>query len=80
MLLETAPMESGLNWRLLKMGKTFATYRKHHGDSPAGHIYLDKEGACTITLTGAASMPQEELDSYGEIMAEALNKSVCGSI
>ncbi len=36
--------------------------------------------ACTITLTGAVSMSQDELDSYGEIMAEALNKFVCGGI
>jgi|TARA_Y100000296_G_scaffold8585_1_gene10117 hypothetical protein len=57
------------------MSKVFATYHKHHGDDPEGHIYLDKEGACTITLEGAASMSQDELDSYGEIMAEALNKS-----
>tara|TARA_Y100000310_G_scaffold339796_1_gene433599 strand:- start:489 stop:677 length:189 start_codon:yes stop_codon:yes gene_type:complete len=62
------------------MSKTFATYKKHGYDHAEGHIYLDKEGACTITLEGAASMSQEELDSYGEIMAEALNKSVCGSI
>ena len=68
------------------MSKEFATYKKHHGDHPAGHIYLDKEGACTITvratisLDGAASMSQDELDGYGEIMAEALNKSVCGSV
>ena len=62
------------------MSKVFATYKKHHKDSPEGHIYLDKEGACTITLEGAASMSQDELDKYGEIMAEALNKSVCGSV
>ena len=62
------------------MSKLFATYTKHHRDDPEGHIYLDKEGACTITLTGAANMPQHELDRYGEIMAEALNKSVCGSV
>ena len=68
------------------MSKVFATYKKHHTVHPAGHIYLDKEGACTIavratiSLDGAASMPQKELDKYGEIMAEALNKSVCGSI
>ena len=61
------------------MSKVFATYHRHHGDDPEGHIYLDKEGACTITLEGAASMSQDELDKYGEIMAEALNKSVCGS-
>jgi len=62
------------------MSKVFATYKKHGYDHAEGHIYLDKEGACTITLEGAASMTQEELDSYGEIMAEALNKSVCGSV
>ena len=69
------------------MSKVFATYKKHyHDDYAEGHIYLDKEGACTITvratisLDGAAAMSQEELDSYGEIMAEALNKSVCGSV
>jgi len=68
------------------MSKVFAKYTRHHGDHPAGHIYLDKEGACmirvraTISLDGAASMSQDELDGYGEIMAEALNKSVCGSI
>ena len=62
------------------MSKVFATYKKHYKDSPEGHIYLDKEGACSITLEGAAAMSQDELDRYGEIMAEALNKSVCGSI
>ena len=63
------------------MSKVFATYKKHyHDDYAEGHIYLDKKGACTITLEGAASMSQDELDKYGEIMAEALNKSVCGSI
>ena len=74
------------------MSKVFATYKKHYNDYPEGHIYLDKEGrmvggnsgiqyrACTITLEGAASMSQDELDSYGEIMAEALNRSVCGSV
>ena len=63
------------------MSKVFATYKKHyHNDYAEGHIYLDKEGACSITLEGAASMSQDELDKYGEIMAEALNKSVCGSV
>jgi len=69
------------------MSKVFATYKKHYNDYPEGHIYLDKEGACTMTISGrmifldgAASMSQEELDGYGEIMAEALNKSVCGSV
>ena len=60
------------------MSKTFATYHKHFLDitQAEGHIYLDKEGACTITLTGAASMSQDELDHYGRIMAEALNREI----
>lgn len=48
-------------------------YRKHFRDYAEGHIYLDKPGAVTIELTGAASMTQEELDFYGGIMAAALN-------
>ena len=57
----------------------FAVYLKHYKDDAEGHIYLDKEGACTITLRGsgfkgAAAMSQDELDRYGEAMAEALNK------
>ena len=63
------------------MSRVFATYKPHYkAGEPEGHIYLDKQGACKITLTGAAAMKQHELDSYGEIMAEALNKSVCGSV
>jgi hypothetical protein len=60
------------------MSKVFAKYTKHNGFSPAGHIFLDKEGACTIHLEGAAAMSQEELNHYAEIMTEALNKSVSG--
>ena len=55
------------------MSKPFATYKKHGYDHAEGHIYLDKEGACTITLEGAASMAQDELDLYGNIMAKAIN-------
>ena len=59
----------------------FATYLKHYKDDAEGHIYLNKEDACTITLRGlgfkgAAVMSQEELDRYGEVMAEALNKEM----
>jgi len=57
----------------------FATYTKHHRDGPEGHIYLDKEGACTITLEGAASMTQDELDAFAEHMVEGLNRSICGT-
>lgn len=56
-------------------GKEFATYGKHYKDFAEGHVFLDKEGACTITLTGAASMSQEELDKYAKIMTKALNQN-----
>ena len=55
----------------------FAVYLKHYKDAAEGHIYLDKQGflgACTITLKGAVAMSQDELDYYGKVMAEALNK------
>ena len=52
----------------------FAVYNPHYRHFPEGHIFLDKESACTITLQGAASMPQEELDMYAKIMVEALNE------
>ena len=61
-----------------QMSKQFATYKPHHRDNPEGHIYLDKEGACTITLTGAASMSQNELDLYGNMMAKAISKQFRG--
>ena len=48
-------------------------YHRHYRPDAEGHIFLDKKGACTIALTGAAAMTQEELDFYGEIMAVALN-------
>ena len=53
--------------------KQFAKYKKHRKDHSEGHIFLDKDGACTITLTGAASMTQDELDYYGELFTKALN-------
>jgi hypothetical protein len=58
------------------MSKVFATYTKHHRDDPEGHIYLDKEGACTITLSGAASMKQRELDAFAAHMVGGLNRSI----
>jgi len=61
------------------MSKVFATYKKHHKDSSEGHIYLDKEGACTITLEGAASMSQDELDAFAAHMVNGLNDSICGT-
>ena len=56
------------------MSKPYATYKTHYKvGEPEGQIYLDKEGACTITITGAASMRQHELDLYGKSMAEGIN-------
>ena len=54
----------------------FAKYKNHHKDHSEGHIFLDKDGACTITLTGAASMTQDELDYYGELFTKALNGEI----
>ena len=47
-------------------------YSKHYRENAEGHIFMDKPGAVTIGLTGAASMTQEELDFYGGIMADAI--------
>jgi hypothetical protein len=53
---------------------TKAEYSPHYLDDARGHIYIDKPGACTIDLTGAAAMTQEELNFYGKIMAKALSE------
>ena len=62
----------------------FAKYTNHYKDHSEGHIFLEKDGACTITLTGAASMTQDELDYYGELFTKALNEEFdddyCNSI
>lgn len=50
-----------------------ATYSRHHFALPEGHVFIDKPGACTVTLVGAASMSQDELDRYGELLAQAIN-------
>lgn len=47
-------------------------YSKHCRPHAQGHIYIDKPGACTVSLVGAAAMTQEELDIYGEIFQTAL--------
>jgi hypothetical protein len=52
----------------------YATYSRHYKTDAQGHIFLTKEGACTITLVGAASMSQKELNEHAEIMVDALNK------
>ena len=54
----------------------FAKYTNHYKDHSEGHIFLEKNGACTITLTGAASMTQDELDYYGELFTKALNEEI----
>jgi hypothetical protein len=50
-------------------------YRPHFREHAEGHIFLgkDKVGAVTIQLTGAASMRQDELDFYGNLISKALN-------
>ena len=57
------------------MAKKKYVYNGHFKDYSEGHIFIEKEGACTITLTGAASMSQKELDDFGNKIAELLNKN-----
>ena len=47
------------------------TYTPHYKDQPEGHIFIKKSGACTITLTGAAAMTQDELNKFGKLFANA---------
>jgi len=47
------------------------TYHRHFTEEAKGHIFIEKSGSCTITLTGAAAMTQEELDKYGRLFANA---------
>jgi hypothetical protein len=54
-----------------RLGKV--RYRPHCFEHPEGHIFLDCEGPCTITIQGAASMPQSELDEYGRLFASILS-------
>ncbi|MBB3752564.1 hypothetical protein FHT44_005076 [Mycolicibacterium sp. BK634] len=49
-----------------------AKYSRHYRDHAEGHVFIDKPGACTVQLTGAASMAQSELDGYGELLARAI--------
>lgn len=52
-----------------------ASYSRHYFHDARGHVYIDKPGACTITLVGAADMTQTELDHYGELFASAIRDS-----
>jgi hypothetical protein len=51
------------------------SYSPHNFEHAEGHIYIDKPGACTITLTGAHLMEQKELDDLAEYIVRLLNKS-----
>lgn len=56
------------------------SYSKHYRDPrgawPEGHIFFDVDGGpCTIQLTGADSMSQEQLDQLGETIAKLLNSA-----
>ena len=42
------------------------TYNGHYKTHSEGHIFIKKEGACTITLTGAAIMTHLVLNEFGE--------------
>ena len=48
------------------------TYTPCHFEDARGYIFMEKAtGACTIHLTGAASMTQRELDAHGCLLAAA---------
>ncbi len=52
-------------------------YSGHHfKDRVEGHIFLGHKvkGACTISLEGAASMTQAQLNRYGRKIVNAVNK------
>lgn len=53
--------------------KVNSVYRSHFKDDAQGHIFIEKEGACTIGLTGASSMTQKELNFYGELFSNSIN-------
>jgi hypothetical protein len=56
------------------------TYHGHYFDDRVeGHLYIEKEGACTITLTGAASMTQTELNEWGRRIAHILSNRQRGT-
>lgn len=51
-------------------------YSGHHFKNEArGHIFLghNKKGAVTISMQGAGSMSQKELNSLGEKIVKAVN-------
>lgn len=50
-------------------------YSEHYFPHVEGHIFLghEKRGACTITLTPAASMTQKELNRHGKEICRAVN-------
>lgn len=50
------------------------TYSRHYRPNAEGHVYLYKPGPCTIEVTGAVAMSQEELDWWGEKIAAALRR------
>lgn len=49
------------------------TYHPHYKVFSEGHLYFDKPGACTVSLMGAASMSQTELDAIGSQVADVLS-------
>lgn len=60
---------------MMKQPYMTVQYSPHNFDDRAeGHLFIHKRGACTITLTGAASMSQEELNEWGTLIASLLNQ------
>lgn len=60
---------------MMKQPYMTVKYSPHYVEDRAeGHLYIEKRGACTITLTGASSMSQEELNEWGTLIASLLNQ------
>jgi len=55
------------------MKKNHWKYSPHYFDTAQGHIFINKEGACTIQLEGASAMTQAELDEFGKLIVDAVN-------
>lgn len=48
------------------------TYQPFHFKDAQGAIFMERaKGACTISLTGAASMSQKTLDAHARLIAAA---------
>jgi hypothetical protein len=62
------------------MKKNRWSYSPHYRETSQGHLYIKKEGACTIQLEGAYAMSQEELDKFGKLIVDSVNYALDNKI